>query len=64
MNYLSAAELKELYKRILNNDEFSSKGGGGLGFIEMARMSGQKLGYDFVKYDESYSFFILEIRIG
>ncbi|MBQ3655448.1 MAG: SiaB family protein kinase [Bacteroidales bacterium] len=64
LNYLSSVELKELYKRILNNDEFSSKGGGGLGFIEMARMSGQKLGYDFLKYDDCYSFFVLEIRIG
>lgn len=64
LNSLSQEELKSLYKIVLDNDEFSEKGGGGLGFIEMARMSGQKLGYDFVKYDESYSFFILEIRIG
>jgi len=63
LNFLSVSELKELYKRVLNNDEFSSKGGGGLGFIEMARISGQKLGYDFIKYNESYSFFVLEIHI-
>ena len=63
LNFLSVSELKELYKRVLNNDEFSSKGGGGLGFIEMARISGQKLGYDFINYNESYSFFVLEIHI-
>ncbi|MBR6279435.1 MAG: SiaB family protein kinase [Bacteroidales bacterium] len=64
LNYLSTYELKELYKRVLNNDEFSEKGGGGLGFIEMARMSGNKLGYDFIKYDSQYSFFVLEIHIN
>jgi hypothetical protein len=64
LNYLSTVELKELYKRILNNDEFSSKGGGGLGFIEMARISGHKLGYDFIKYDDRYSFFVLEVNIS
>ena len=63
LNYLSTDELKELYKRVLNNDEFSAKGGGGLGFIEMARISGKKLGYDFISYDEKYSFFVLEIHI-
>ncbi|MBR4264731.1 MAG: SiaB family protein kinase [Bacteroidales bacterium] len=63
LNYLSSDELKELYKRILNNDEFSEKGGGGLGFIEMARKSQNKFGYDFVKYDEHFSFFVLEVLV-
>lgn len=64
LNYLSIDELKELYKRILNNDEFSAKGGGGLGFIEMARKSGNKFGFDFIKYDDVYSFFVLEVIVS
>lgn len=61
LNYLSHEELKELYKLVLNNDEFSAKGGGGLGFIEMARKSGNKFGYEFLPFDENYEFFVLEI---
>lgn len=61
LNYLSQEELKELYKLVLNNDEFSAKGGGGLGFIEMARKSGNKFGYEFLPYDKNFEFFVLEI---
>jgi hypothetical protein len=64
INSLSKEELKELYKQILNNDSFSEKGGGGLGIIDMARKSGGKLEYDFVRVDHEYSFFSLFIRIA
>jgi hypothetical protein len=64
LNSLSHDELKSLYKIILNNDEFTEKGGGGLGFIEMARKSGNKFGYDFVKYNDEYKFFILEVLVS
>ncbi len=47
INYLSKEEIKILYKLILNNDEFSNKGGGGLGLIDIARKTGQKLSYYF-----------------
>ena len=43
INLMSKDELKEYYKEILNNDTFSEKGGGGLGMIDIARKSGQKL---------------------
>jgi len=64
INYLSRSELKVLYKLILNNDEFSDKGGGGLGIIDMARRTGNKLEYRFEKYDDEYYFFVLEIVIS
>ena len=64
LNYLSQDELKDLYKIVLNNDEFSEKGGGGLGFIEMARKSGNKFGFDFVRQNKDYLFFILEVLIS
>ena len=35
--------LNELYESIITNGKFSSKGGAGLGFIEMAKISGRKL---------------------
>ena len=64
LNSLSQEELKSLYKIVLDNDEFSEKGGGGLGFIEMARKSGNKFGYEFAPYDDKYKFFVLEILVS
>ena len=64
VNSLSKDELKALYKEILNNDTFSQKGGGGLGLIDIARRTGQKLGYNFKTIDDEYSFFSLDIKIS
>ncbi len=63
INFLTKIELKALYKLILNNQEFSEKGGGGLGMIDIARRSGNKLEYDFNDYNEEYKFFTLEILV-
>lgn len=63
INSNSREELRGLYKQVLNNGMFSQKGGGGLGFIDIARKSGQKLDYVFQDVDESYSFFSFEINI-
>ena len=64
LNYLSQDELKDLYKIVLNNDEFSAKGGGGLGFIEMARKSGNKFGFELLRQNKDYSFFVFEVLIS
>lgn len=63
VNTLDKAELKAFYQEVLNNDERSEKGGGGLGIIDIARKSGQKLDYDFLEVDSKYSFFSLYINI-
>jgi hypothetical protein len=64
INFLSNDELKILYKIILNNEEFSKKGGGGLGLIDIARKTGNKLTADFYKCNADYFFFSLEIVIS
>lgn len=56
--------LKLLYNRILTNKVFSEKGGGGLGFIDIARKSGEKLNYLFQEVSSSYSFFSFKIIIN
>lgn len=63
INYLSLEELKILYQLILNNDEYSDKGGGGLGLIDIAKRTGQKYEYSFHKYFEGHYFFCLKIII-
>lgn len=64
VNSLSKEELKDYYKQVLNNGEMSLKGGGGLGMIDIARKTGQKLGYTFQSIDETLSFFSLNIKIS
>jgi hypothetical protein len=44
---------------MLSSSELTNKGGAGLGLIEMAKKSGNKLDYDFVTLDDEYSYFIL-----
>jgi hypothetical protein len=63
VNVLDKDGLKMLYKEVLNNEERSEKGGGGLGIIDIARKSNQKLVYDFLDVDNQYSFFSLYIKI-
>lgn len=64
INKLSQEELKEYYKKVLANGEMSAKGGGGLGMIDIARKTGQKLNYNFMPVDDKYSFFSLNIKIS
>jgi len=64
VNSLNKDELKEYYKKILTNGEMSIKGGGGLGFIDIARKSGEKLEYEFLPISDKISFFILKIKIS
>lgn len=64
INKLSKEELKDYYKLVLNNGEMSDKGGGGLGMIDIARKTGQKLNYHFQPVDDNYSFFSLNIKIA
>ncbi len=64
INVLDKEQLKEYYKMVLNNGEMSLKGGGGLGMIDIARKTGQRLDYNFLPVDEKISFFSLNIKIA
>lgn len=64
VNAMDKEELKEYYKTVLNNGEMSQKGGGGLGIIDIARKSGQKLEYSFQQVDDNISFFSLNVKVA
>jgi hypothetical protein len=64
INSLDDDELKTYYKEVLNDNIISDKGGAGLGLIEMARKSGNKLVYDFIDLSENYSYFYLNTEIA
>jgi hypothetical protein len=59
INSLDANEIRNVYRQMLSTSEFSNKGGAGLGLIEMAKKTGNKLDYDFIPLDDEYSYFIL-----
>jgi len=63
INRSSHDEITELYKFILNHQRISSKGGGGLGLVDIARKTGNKLEYFFKEYNEDSSFFYLNIMV-
>src|ERR1035437_1801176 len=64
INRSSHEEIKELYKFILNHQRISAKGGGGLGLVDIARKTGNKLEYSFKEYNSHYSFFYLDILVN
>jgi len=63
VNRLDKEGLKQYYRNILKHGEISDKGGAGLGFIDMARKSGNKLIYSFEKVDDKFSYFYLHLEI-
>ena len=63
INNLDKDGLRALYKEVLNNGQYSVHGGGGLGMIDIARKSGNKLDYTFSDVNDDYGLFILKIKV-
>lgn len=63
INSLDKDGLKSMYKDIIKSNSLSNKGGAGLGFVDMARKSGQKLEFDFEDMGEGFHFFSLTTTI-
>lgn len=63
VNTLTPDELRVMYRKQLRESELTEKGTAGLGLIDIARKSKNKLDYSFIAIDESYSFFCLSVLI-
>lgn len=59
LNSLNKEDLSKLYKENLKKNVLSDKGGAGLGFIDIARKSGEKFKFHFIPIDDMYTYFIL-----
>lgn len=59
INKLKPEEIRAVYRQMLGNSALSNKGGAGLGLIEMAKKTGNKLDYDFLDLNGNTSYFIL-----
>ena len=64
VNNHDSRELKELYKSTITNGKFSAKGGAGLGFIEMAKITGSKLEYDFENLSKEHSLYTFRVSMN
>lgn len=63
INGLDPEALKLFYKEVLNDNKISNKGGAGLGLIEMARKSGNKLDFGFSDINDNYSYFYMGTKV-
>lgn len=63
INNLDKESLRALYVDVLANKGFSEKGGAGLGLIEIARKSGQKIEFVFDDFQDNYSIFYNQITL-
>lgn len=61
VNNHSKDELIELYRSTITNGEFSSRGGAGLGLIEMAKSTGNKLEYTFENLSNEYLLYTFRV---
>lgn len=59
INSLDPEKVREVYRTMLQDSSIGRKGGAGLGLMEMARKTGNRLDYDFLPIDDKYSYFIL-----
>src|SRR3972149_1086424 len=58
VNSLNKEELNALFKKTIKEGKINEKGGAGLGLIDIARKTGNKLEHNFLPLDGDYSLFI------
>lgn len=64
VNSLNKNGLKELYKNTIREITFKNRNNAGLGIIDIAKLSGNKLDYEFKKVNDELSYFRLFIIIS
>ena len=64
INLLSVEKLNEKYKQQLKKGKLSSKGGAGLGFIDIRRKTKNKMEFSFIKNDTKTSVFLFNVTIS
>jgi len=64
VNSSSKEELKVMYKKQLKEGKITRKGGAGLGLIDIARKTGEKIEYLFLPLNDTDSYFVLKAEIN
>ncbi len=63
VNAATHEELKEMYKKQLVEGVISRRGGAGLGLIDIARKTRNKLEYHFLPLNSKQKYFILKVKV-
>lgn len=63
INSLDKEGLRQLFRNTLTNGQFSAKGGAGLGFIEMAKVTSEKINFSFDSINDRFSYYSCKILI-
>jgi L-cysteine desulfidase len=64
VNELDKAGLKEFYKEVILSGNVSQKGGAGLGIINIAKVTENKLDFRFEDIDDEYAYFTISIKVS
>lgn len=63
INKSSKDDLRDYYLQVLNNGQRSDKDGAGLGMIEIARKTDDKLDFEFIPLHDNHTLFILNVKV-
>jgi hypothetical protein len=63
VNAMEQADLHSLYMSVLETPKVHVSRGAGLGFLDMAKRTENKIKYDFQYFNDQYMLFILELAI-
>jgi hypothetical protein len=63
VNQMEKEELKKAYKEQMRNNKLSDKDGAGLGFIDIAKKTGNRLEYEFIEQENGGTLFILRTTV-
>ncbi len=64
VNQLDREGLKKLYEQVITKTTISKKGGAGLGIIDMALKSNNKIEYNFEKINKQLSYYEIKLKIS
>ena len=64
VNSLEWHQLRAAYRERLLTSNLSDKGTAGLGLIDIARKSKNKLDYEFIDVNDQFGFFCLNVKVG
>lgn len=63
LNTMNKEELDVLHKKQMREGVLTTRGGAGLGLIDIVRKTGQKLEYNFLDLNNDQKFFVLKVDI-
>ncbi len=64
VNQLDKKGLKEFYKEVILNGNVTQKGGAGLGIINIAKVTENKLEFLFEDIDDKFTYFTLKVKVS